>query len=286
MITEETVQEELWPVVQRLIAATLSEDEKAARRELVPNRPVADMLTMFGLTSLDICLKTVLLSESCALRQAILTDGGRYIYLEYLWSGEEPAGTEIFPGTTFVTVKLRLYRNRWRVEEINPSSIEMLLSAPRARALLLTTPEFQQTGTFPQAPWVLPLALYSGLLQLPLREDAVDDAVEALFLSRMQERGYEVMALVLGRRLWRDFKRKRQLKKIPRSEQTAYAAAVEFIMNEQTASELELAPLCEEYEALLPVADTFVRRIKSLLKLAQVDERYTTLFNEEVRVRG
>ena len=75
MITEKTVQEELWPVVQRLIAATLADDEKAARRELVPNRPVADMLAMFGLTSLDICLKTVLLSVSCALRQAIEPGG-------------------------------------------------------------------------------------------------------------------------------------------------------------------------------------------------------------------
>ena len=286
MITEATVQAEIWPVVQRLITATMQGDEKGARRELVPNRPVAAMLDLFGLTSLDIFLKTILLQENFALRQAILTEGGRFVYLEYVWLGEEPAGSDIFPAAQMVTIKLRRYRERWRIDDINPSSIEMLLSAPRARAVLLLTPEFQQSGAFPQAPWILPLALYSGLLQLPMRDEAITDPVEALFLTQMQTSGYEVMALVLGQRLWRDYKRKRKLKKVPASEQTAYAAALEFIMSEQTASELALAPLCEAYDALLPVADSFVRRIKGTLKLKEIDERYTTLFNEEVRVSG
>lgn len=284
MIDENSVQDEIWPMVQRLIAATVSGDDKTARRQLVPNRPVADMVQMFGLTSLDIFLKTVLLRARCGLRQAILTEDSRFVYLEYLWEGGQSAGNAIFAGEDSVVVKVRRYRDSWRIDEINPSSIELLLSAPRARALMFATDAFQRDGTFPQQPWILPIALYSGLLQLPPTAKASADAVEATVLAQMQSRNYEILALVNGRRLWRDFKRKIKMKRARPSESSAYAAAVEYIMNEQTASDIELMALCEAYEALLPVSERFVSRIKQALKVSEIDPRYTTLFTEEVRV--
>ena len=285
MITEQTVHDEIWPVVQSLIAATLAGDEKMARRQLVPNRPVADMLQMFGITALDIFLKTILMRGRCGVRQAILTDNGRFVYIEYVWEGGVSASNDLFTAEDSVTVKMRRYRDSWRADDINPSSIELLLSAPRARAIMFATDEFQKDGTFPQHPWVLPVALYSGLLQLPPLEQATEDAVETAVLAQMQGRNYEILAHVHARRLWRDFKRKVKMKKVRPSEAGAYAAAVEFVMNEQTASDLELNALCDEYDALPQIAERFVKRIKQALKIEEMDKRYSTLMSEEVRIK-
>ena len=60
MIDEKTVWDDIWPVVERLISATVAEDPPAIRQLLYPGGQAADALDLFGYPVFDILLKTVL----------------------------------------------------------------------------------------------------------------------------------------------------------------------------------------------------------------------------------
>jgi hypothetical protein len=60
MIDEKTIWDEVWPVVENLIEATLAEDAATMRTLLTPNGQAAAMLDLFDVYVYDILLKTVL----------------------------------------------------------------------------------------------------------------------------------------------------------------------------------------------------------------------------------
>ena len=60
MIDEQTVWDDIWPVVERLIAATVAEDPQTMRQLLHPSGQAADALALYGHAVFDVLLKTVL----------------------------------------------------------------------------------------------------------------------------------------------------------------------------------------------------------------------------------
>jgi hypothetical protein len=121
-------------------------------------------------------------------------------------------------------------------------------------------------------PWLLPVALFAGALQLPLQEKALQDPIEALLLPGLQARSYGLVSQVGGRRLWRDFRRKNDPKL---DKPAAWAAAAEFIMAEQGLREQTQAAVGQYYGVVLPALLPRIRQIKQTLSLEGLHERYS-----------
>ncbi|MCI0578797.1 MAG: hypothetical protein L0332_32310 [Chloroflexi bacterium] len=281
MIDEQTVWNDIWPVVEGVIRATLAEDEAAVKERLVPGSQAAVLHNLFGATVFDILLKTVLGRNQLGLTRAIETENGRAVHVEYAWP-EATAANRQYTAADVVTVRLRRYRQAWRVEEINPASADLPLGEARAQGILLANRAGGEGEPPPAEPWVLPVALFAGALQLPLRPQATRDAVERLLLPGLQQRGYGVLSLVAGRRLWRDFKRKAR----PTLERpAAWAAAAEFIMNEQSLRQQTQAAVAQQYQAGLTATLPRIRQMKETLAIQGLDERYTPLHTTQIVVQ-
>lgn len=273
MISEETVWKEIWPVVEQLIHATVAEEGEAIGRLLVPHEQAAEMLDLFGFAVFDILLKSVLGREQLAITRAIETENGRYVHVEYAWP-EPGKQDQSYTAADVVAVKLEQHEGEWRVVEINPASADLPLTGPRARGILTTSKVLSEKDKVPAEPWILPVALYGGLLQIPLQETALADAVEELLLPGLQHRTYGVMSLVRGRRLWRDYKAAAQ----PGLGRPAgWAAAVEFIMSEQNMRNQTQAAAGKNYGVNLSTLVPRVKQIKKTLNIQGLDERYTEL---------
>src|SRR5690606_25294381 len=123
-------------------------------------------------------------------------------------------------------------------------------------------------------PWLLPVALYSGSLQLPIREAAMRDPVERLLLPGLQHRTFGVLSLVAGRKLWRDFQKKagRTL-----NQPATWAAAVEFLMGEQTMRESTQAAVAKHYRVSRPQILPRIKQIRQTRQIKGLDERYSPL---------
>lgn len=273
MIDEETVWTEIWPVVEALIQATVAEDAEAIGRLLVPGEQAAEMLDFFGFAVFDILLKTVLGREQLGITRAIETEAGRYVHIEYAWP--EP-GTEdrSYTAADVVTVKLEQVEGEWRVVEVNPASADLPLTGARALGILTTSKVLSEKDKVPAEPWILPVALYGGMLQIPLQPAAMADAVEELLLPGLQHRTYGVMSLLRGRSLWRDFKAAAQPEL---SRPAAWAAAVEFIMSEQDMRNITQAATGKSYRVSLSSLVPRIKQIKKTLNIKGLDERYTDL---------
>ncbi|MEW5987016.1 MAG: hypothetical protein AB1791_10320 [Chloroflexota bacterium] len=282
VITQETVQQQIWPVIAGLIQATLDEDDRALRKHLVPGEAAAEMLDLFSSTVFDILLKTILGREQVALARAIEVDGGRHVFVEFAWL-DPAAGGRNFTPDDVVAVKVRRHRQGWRIVEVNPSTVEMLLTAPRAQTILAATKALDEKGELPAEPWILPLALYSGALQLPLRDGVTQDPVEALLLPGLQQRGHSVLTLVAGRWLWREYRKKGEKQELDKP--AAWAAAVEFVMSEQAAREVTQAAVGQFYQVSLAALLPRVNQIKRTLHIQGLDERYTTIQTTHVIVK-
>jgi hypothetical protein len=267
MIDQETVWREIWPVVEDLIQATLAEERQGIKRLLVPGQPAAVLYDLFGLLVLDILLKTVLGRERLGLARAIETENGRYVHIEYAWP--DPAVTDAsYSAVDVVSVQMQHYRQQWRVVDINPANTDLPMTEARAQTILLANQMDELE------PWIIPVALFAGALPLPLQPSALQDPVERLFLPGLQQRTFGVVSLVGGRRLWRDFLKKA---KPELSQPAAWAAAVEWIMNEQTLREVTQAAVGQHYQVGLPAMLPRIRQIKEWLKIQGLDERYSPL---------
>lgn len=289
MISENVVWEEIWPIVEQLIEATLAENGDAIAGLVLPGEQAAEMLDLFGFSVFDILLKTVLGRGSLGLTRAIETENGRFVHIEYAWP-EPEAAKNSFTATDIVTVTLTRVEENWRIVEVNPSGIDMPITGPRARGLLASSKTLSEKDKVPSEPWILPFALYGGMLQIPLRSEAIADDVEALFLPGLQHRTYGVMALIRGRRLWRDFKAAAQ----PALDKPAgWAAALEFIMSEQNMRSQTQAAVGKLYKTNLSTMVPRIKQIKKALNISGQDERYTDIQsnqivygNEDGKVKG
>jgi len=271
MIDRDTVWNGIWPVVQQFVTATLEEDEKGVKKLLVPRSRAAELYDLFGLYVFDILLKTVLGREQLGLVRAIETENGRFVYLEFAWP-DPAAGGNSYAATDVVSVQMRKYRNNWRVADVNPANTDSPMTEPRANTILLANKTLEGAEDVPLEPWLLPVALFAGALQLPLQEKALRDAVEALLLPGLQARSYGVVSLVGGRWLWRDFQKKAGSKL---DKPAAWAAAVEFLMAEQGMREQTQATVGQFYGVALTTLLPRIRQIKQTLSLDGLHERYS-----------
>ncbi len=271
MIDKETIWNGIWPVVQTFVVATLEDDKAALKKLLVPRSQAAECLDLFGLNVFDILLKTVLGREKLGLARAIETENGRYVYLEFAWP--DPASPDnSYAATDIVSVQMRRYRNKWRVVDVNPASTDSPMTEPRAHNILLTNEPMEGDEKLPLEPWLMPVALFAGVLQLPLQDQASRDPVEALLLPGLQARSYGLVSLVGGRRLWRDFRKKADP---DLAKPAAWAAAAEFLMAEQGMREQTQAVVGSYYGVNLTTVLPRIGRIKKTLSLDGLHERYS-----------
>ena len=277
MIDEQTVWDDIWPVVERLIAATLAEDPQAIRPLLLPGGQAADALDLFGFVVFDILLKTVLGRERLGLVRAIEADAGRAVFIEYAWP--EPAAGRGYTAVDVVAVRLARAADGWRVDEINPAALDLPLNSARSAGILAGTQTMSEAGKLPAEPWVLPVALFAGALQLPLQPGAAADAVEAALLPGLQARGFGLLPQIYGRRLWRDFVAATR----PELDRPAvWAAAVEFILSEQGGRTLTQAAVARHYRAPLGGVAGRVKHIMRLLAITSHDARYSDFATTEI----
>ena len=278
MIDEQTIWNDVWPTVENLIQATLAEDAATIRTLLTDNGSAAAMLDLFDVYVYDILLKTVLGREQLGVTRAIETENGRFVHIEYAWP--EP-GTEnnSFTANDVVTTTLTQVAGQWRIVDVNPSAIDLPLTGGRARRIIATGQSLSEDGKVPGESWILPFALYGGLLKMKLRPEALHDSVEELLLPGMQERSYGAMALVNGRSLWRDFKAANKPKL---DKPAAWAAAVEFIMSELELRNLTQAAVAKHYQTPLSKMVPRMKQIKKVLAIQKSDERYADLQSAQI----
>ncbi|MCP5100492.1 MAG: hypothetical protein GY943_33500 [Chloroflexi bacterium] len=270
MVSKETIWNEVWPTVEKLIQATVDEDSDTISQLVVPGGQAAEMLDLFGFAVFDVLLKTVLGRGSLGVTRVVETENGRFIHLEYAWP--EPGNSDgSYTATDVVTVTFEQADGSWRAVEINPAALDLPITGPRARAVLKSTKELSDDDTVPSEPWILPIALYGGLLQIPIQSSAIADAVEGVFLPGLQKSTHGVMSLVNGRRLWRDFKAAAN----PSLDKPAgWAAAIEFLMNHQMGRNVTQAAVSKQYKVNLSIMVPRIKQIKKALKLKEEDERY------------
>ena len=278
MIDEKTVWDEIWPVVEQLISATVAEDNRAILQLLYPVGQAADALDLFGFVVFEILLKTVLGRERLGLTRAIEGDGGQSVFIEYAWPDPD-SDSRSYTAVDVVAVRLARTADGWRAVEINPASADLPLNSMRATSVLAGTQVMSDEGKLPSEPWILPVALYAGLLQLPLLPAATNDSVEALLLPGLQARQYGFLPLIYGRRLWRDFV-DAAAQELERPE--AWAAAVEVILGEQSNHRETQAAVGRYYRASLGAVSARVKHIRQVLGITGLDERYTDFRTTEI----
>ncbi|MCB8977786.1 MAG: hypothetical protein H6657_10220 [Ardenticatenaceae bacterium] len=278
MIEEKTIWEAVWPVVEQLIEATLAEDAATMRTLLTPNGQAAAMLELFDVYVYDILLKTVLGREQLGVTRAVETENGRFIHIEYAWP--EPGSEQNnFTANDIVTASLTQVGERWLIDSINPSTLDLPLTGARARGIIATGQSLSEDGKVPGESWILPFALYGGLLKMNIQPDALADPVEELLLPGMQERTYGAMALINGRTLWRDFK---AANKPNLDKPAAWAAAVEFIMSELELRNLTQAAVAKKHQIPLSTMVPRMKQIKKVLNIQKNDERYADLQSTQI----
>ncbi len=283
MIDEQKVWDDIWPVVEQLIAATVAEDPQTIQQLLLPGGQAADALDLYGFVVFDILLKTVLGRERLGLTRAIEGDGGQSVFIEFAWP--DPAATgRGYTAVDVVAVRLEQVDGRWLVAEINPASADLPLNNLRATSILAGTQVMSDDGSLPSEPWVLPVALHAGLLQLPLQPGAATDPVESLLLPGLQARQFGFLPLIYGRRLWRDFARDFTAAGTAdiADRPEAWAAAVEVILGEQSNHGETQAAVGRHYRASLGAVSSRAKQIRRALDIQPFDERYTDLKTTEI----
>lgn len=278
MMDEQMVWDEIWPTVENLIQATLAEDAATIGTLLTNDGAAAALLDLFDIYVYDILLKTVLGREQLGVTRAVETENGRFIHIEYAWP-EPGAEANSFTANDVVTVTLTQVEDHWRIVDVNPSSIDLRLTGGRARGIIASGQSLSEDGKVPGESWILPFALYAGLLKMKLRSEALLDPVEKLLIPGMQERSYGVMALVYGRSLWRDFKAANK----PKLDKPAiWAAAVEFIMSELELRNLTQAAVAKNYQTPLSKMVPRMKQIRKVLNIQKSDERYADLQSSQI----
>jgi hypothetical protein len=216
-----------------------------------------------------------------AVTRAIETDGGKYVHVELVWPDPEQSDNS-YTAADLVSVTMRRYRKDWRVATVNPAAIDFPLTEARAQAVLLTSKVLADEHKLSAEPWLLPVALFAGNLQIPLQQAAMQDDVERLLLPGLQHRTYGILSLIAGRRMWRDFKKRAGP---PLDRPAVWAAAAEFLMSEQMAREATQASVAKNYEVSLSQMLPCVKRIKSTLQISGLDERYSPLGRTQIVVK-
>lgn len=273
MVDEAAVWDEIWPVIEQLITATLAEDAPEIEHLLLPGEQAAAALDLYGPVVFQILLKTVLGRGRLGMTRAIEAEEGQMVFVEYAWPDPEMEdGT--YTAVDVVTIRLVRHDEDWLVAEINPATADLPLNTPRAMNILAGAQVLTEEGAMPAEAWILPLALYGGLLQLAPRDEALQDEVEALLHAGLQERRYGLLSILYGIRLWRDFKAAAGPEGEPAN---GWAAAVEYLISDQAKRGETQAAVGRHYRANLGAVAPRVKQIKVALDIADLDDRYSEL---------
>ena len=254
---QDELVDQLWQTACDLLDALEGADEAAARAQLAPDSKADILCRLFGLRPL-----------------LILTyghhEGGGYFPTFYQ---EMPKGRILFelarcrdaehPQDTIEAsfcLLMRLYRRRWRVEDIRPFSADEDYTPERLMEML----ERKQGD-----PMVL--GLVTGALQPKLLEEEELDEVEELVLEGMAESGFSALEQVNALRLWRDFKRKgegygRKME--------AWAAALEYVIGVLNMRDVSQKSSGEAYGVSTSTVADRQKVIVDTLRIHQFDERY------------
>lgn len=278
MVSPDIVWKKIWPTVEQLIRGVLEEDTAAVEAALHPKGSAWRLYDLFDRYVFELILKTVLGRQNLSVTRAIESDEGKTVYLELVWP-EPGLADGSYTAADLVSVKLRKYRRKWLVMDINPAAVDLPLTEARAAAILANSKALNPDGELPREPWLLPVALYGGALQITLREEGQRDDVERVFLSGMQNRGYGLLSLLGAHRLWRDFLNTGAGDLDPPE---PWAAAVEFIASEQAMREMTQAAVAKHYDLGVTAIAGRVGHIKKRLNIRGLDERYTAVQREQI----
>lgn len=273
MIAQETVWNKILPAVQGAIQATFAEDDQLLRSFLYPGQPAAAFQKLFGFSLFEILFKTVLGRTQLSLTRAIETEKGKYVHLEYAWHDTDDL-KEGYTAADVSSVTLKKYRQEWRIVDVNPANADFPLTEARAQGILASIKSLNESNKLPAESWILPVALFGGALQLPFNEQALEDGVERLLLPGLQSRHFGVVSQRLGWQLWRDFKKQG---KPDLSQPQVWAAAVEWLMGEQTMRDSSPATVGNYYRVTLGAGLPAIRQIKETLTIRGVDQRYSPI---------
>ena len=278
-IQEETVWSDVWPVVESLIQAVLAEDVEQVRPLLEPNSIADDMLDLYGYYVYDILLKSVLGRDKLAVTRAVETENGRFLHIEYAWPDVTTEDNHYTANDVVTATLTEKEDGKWLITDVNPSAIDLPLNGGRARGVIAGGQSLSEEGKVPGEAWILPYALYAGLLKMQLREEALADEVEQILLPALQDRTYGVMAQIYGRRIWRDFK---QTAHPSLEKPEAWSAAIEFILAEQELRKVSQAAVAKQYKLTLSAMVPRIKQIKKALDIQKSDERYSDIQSPQI----
>lgn len=164
--------------VRSLLDALLTADEQAAAAALLPGSFIKVGMDLFGIDALSVALG--LAAEPHHIGITALQAGDDLAVAEL--RGRNEADEDVSICSMFLTPEA----GEWLVADIWPVSADSDLDPE-------SIPE--PTGQF-----------YTGDMQLPLREGAAQDQVEALLLPQVQQEGAGLHVIERGIHLWRSFR--------------------------------------------------------------------------------
>jgi len=254
---QDKLVDQLWQTACDLLDAIEGADEAAARAQLVPDSKADLLCRLFGLAPL-------LILSYCH------HEGGGYFPTFYQ---EMPKGRILFelarcrdaehPQDTIEAsfcLLMRPYRQRWRGGDIRPFSTDEDYTPGRLMEML------ERREGDP-----IVLGLVTGALQPQLLEGEELDEVEELVLEGMAEGGFSALEQVNALRLWRDFKRKRE---VYGRKMEAWAAALEYIIGVLNMRDVSQKSSGETYGVSTSTVANRQKAIVDALRIHQFDERY------------
>jgi hypothetical protein len=203
----------LWGTVQEFIGG-LQRQDPTVRRWIAPQSEAELLLDLYGEQALLILLKDYLEKEQFILVRTGTPPGeaGPVRLAEIAWTDLD---SRAHTPDDLVTLRLRLVRRKWQVEDLWPAAMDAPLTVDQARLAYAS-----QEG--PAGPAILFLA---GALEEPPEGTADLDDVETLFVLGMDAHGYSPREVTRAVRLWRDYRGKAR----PSYRKPAvFAAAVEY----------------------------------------------------------
>lgn len=127
MVSEQTERTRVWPEAEKLVAATLAEDDAPVGALLVPGSETAILHHLFGFVVFDLLLKTVLSREQLAVTRAIETEQGKYVHVEFVWPDLDAAHAG-YTAADLVSLQLCRYQANWRVVADNAAATDVPLT--------------------------------------------------------------------------------------------------------------------------------------------------------------
>jgi hypothetical protein len=256
----ESEAEAIWTTIQEFIPA-LQRRDPTIRRWIVPQSDAELLLDIYGEEGLLTLLKEYLARERFVLLRIapVPEESGPVRRAEIAWvhPQKSPPARE-----DRVTLQMRNFRRRWRVEDVWPAPLDAPLAVDRARE------EWSQREEHAD-----PAAIFlAGAVTTPPEGCGELDDVETLCVLSMDAHGYSPREVIRAVRMWRDFcGQARPAYRRP----AAYAAAVEYAFSLLGLYEGDTQERIAAYYGIAPTSlGSRFARLRQGLGLTYFDPRY------------